>query len=1243
LLRVISNYLLTMKYFVQSLFFSLVIIAATPVAAQTVISFPDFATPKGSELVGVNLQNPTGSTIAAGPVQFGQAFVEGDLSGSSGVELKLDGKTVPAQIDVKNRYPDGSVRFGIISLIAPELRANTANQAVIAPASKAGGAVSLADLSGYSFVVTFKIGAKTHTFDIPALFARELGAGRVSYWRQGPVVTEGRIDVPVESSLRLVVDLAKYSDGTYITDVAVRNDHAMTAQGGTLIYDVSMNQNGREVLTYTALNHYQYGAWRKVFSTTSERPVNVQIDTRYTRETNAIPYYDVEMGLDAGVIDLMKKEIAKDPEWGKPFNNAGIQRSMGNVGGRPDIGPHTKWGASWLVSQHPVAAQFALDQANAAAGVPWHMWDVANKTWLNLENYPKLWTDPRGGKGTPGDPNSGSLTQYVAPRTQTAGWAKDESHRPQLSFLPYLFTGQRFHLDELMASAHDHFMTLWPAPRKSGEGRLSNQVRGRAWAMRDVAYGAWAAPDGTTEQRYLQKFLNKNLDWYESEIPMRTAQQGEVHGYIVMNDSSSGFAAWQNDWFIGSMSLIALHGYPQAKRYIEWATNYHAGRFLNEANGFNPRDGVLEPSIKIGIPIKDAKGLQIGVNYIKTWREVGELTRTQNGGGNGTGWTRSNGYYGRTGMFGLASIINITNSPEARTARAWLAVANPPGIGISTLLKEPSMRITLDPRVATGVTRPLLSLTASAPRVASGAAVTLVWSAAGASTCSGSGMVVTTTSGSVTVNPLVTTTYGVNCSGTGGTVSRTVTVEVGTSTGGVIATSTGTTTPPKPPVVSDSTHAKVTLVARPSTVKVGERTTLTWTSSGARSCEFGGFTPPTVTTSGSFTVTPLITTTYSVVCTSSSSSAAVRAEVAVTVATSTSSGQNNSGNGDNGGTMVIDPNLSRPVTPPAYHSRGFTAQIGATVQSLTGTITLPSPTVTSAPKAWSPKLQGTAGVDVFQSLDFGGNPRYISSGGNDVFYMPGITSTGFDGLDANAETTVVASQGVGTFKMPDHIKQVVYQGTPVGSISIRGNSRDNILISQPKGSRGTIGLNGGLGDDILVAGPLRDEVVIDKDGGTDTVIGFNTAASGGDIVRLYPGAYTSYRELASALRQVGSDTVLVMKNSKELWFKNTSATAFTPAHFAKLSSDWGTGQVRGVSTDVARFLSRLSLRSSGEEVRLLQVTLAALGYYDDENTGYFGPKTEAAVRSFQVEHAVDSLGIVGPITRTLLNGALDAE
>lgn len=66
-----------------------------------------------------------------------------------------------------------------------------------------------------------------------------------------------------------------------------------------------------------------------------------------------------------------------------------------------------------------------------------------------------------------------------------------------------------------------------------------------------------------------------------------------------------------------------------------------------------------------------------------------------------------------------------------------------------------------------------------------------------------------------------------------------------------------------------------------------------------------------------------------------------------------------------------------------------------------------------------------------------------------------------------------------------------------------------------------------------------------------------------------------------------------------------------------------------------KITSYLGRGLSGEQVRTLQLFLKANGFFpqDQKITGYFGVKTEDAVRKFQKSKNIQSIGIVGPLTR----------
>ena len=58
--------------------------------------------------------------------------------------------------------------------------------------------------------------------------------------------------------------------------------------------------------------------------------------------------------------------------------------------------------------------------------------------------------------------------------------------------------------------------------------------------------------------------------------------------------------------------------------------------------------------------------------------------------------------------------------------------------------------------------------------------------------------------------------------------------------------------------------------------------------------------------------------------------------------------------------------------------------------------------------------------------------------------------------------------------------------------------------------------------------------------------------------------------------------------------------------------------------------------SQGEKVRMLQEKLKALGYYEAEVDGQFGPGTREAVVAFQQKNGLDADGMAGEETQKVL-------
>ncbi len=77
-------------------------------------------------------------------------------------------------------------------------------------------------------------------------------------------------------------------------------------------------------------------------------------------------------------------------------------------------------------------------------------------------------------------------------------------------------------------------------------------------------------------------------------------------------------------------------------------------------------------------------------------------------------------------------------------------------------------------------------------------------------------------------------------------------------------------------------------------------------------------------------------------------------------------------------------------------------------------------------------------------------------------------------------------------------------------------------------------------------------------------------------------------------------------------------------------------------THAAMITQTLSVGSTGSEVTSLQTFLATDRsiYPQGLVTGYFGSLTKAAVTNFQIRNNIDAVGIVGPITRPVINAQM---
>src|SRR3954464_13802535 len=214
--------------------------------------------------------------LTPGWATFGQAVPQGVAASGLQVGALL------TQTDVKTRWPDGTIRFAVLTVNVPTagsypLTAGTIASGSFLPAVPAGA-------------VALTIGTTVYIATLPSVTSADL-------WLSGPLVYEGRSVVTPSSSgggahpfLRIIFDTRLYNDGAGRVDVTVENILDKTG-ATTVTYDAAINVNGQAVFTKTAWQHFSLRRWRKVFAFGATASSAITPDMAPFNASNALPPY----------------------------------------------------------------------------------------------------------------------------------------------------------------------------------------------------------------------------------------------------------------------------------------------------------------------------------------------------------------------------------------------------------------------------------------------------------------------------------------------------------------------------------------------------------------------------------------------------------------------------------------------------------------------------------------------------------------------------------------------------------------------------------------------------------------------------------------------------------------------------------------------------------------------------------------------------------------------------------------
>ncbi len=542
------------------------------------VGAPAVERPHGADaVVGVRLDGLRGQEGRI--TTFGQVFRKGDWPQGEGLIGIVGGKRVPMQADVKARYPDGSVRHAILSMRNPAgSSAQLALRTGDVPKGKVLDVRSILS-RGYDLSVVFDFGGRKVTLDAATL-VKQAVTSDPARWLNGPLASEIRVERRLTPQLTAIFDIRVQADGAVRTSVSMHNDSMFETNNLDIGYSYAIRMSG-QTMVERQVKHRRYANWREIiWAGAQPSAVHVGYDYPYMIATGAVPAYDPELRIKSSYLDTWPKRLAKaDIE---PFGEALIKRAMPTTGGRGDIGLLPEWTIAWLRTQSPQHRLAMMETADAAGSVPWHLRDPKTQAAPTLDAYPKYWMDYRASQDANG---------HGPVKTKVDKWKIDNAHQPDLTYVPYMISGDRYYLDELHAQVAAGLFSYNPRYRNDAEGNLRNEeVRGQAWVNRTHGYAAWITPDGHPAKNYLVAKLRSRLAWYprayRADDKLGGPVRYETGGWIMGSNPKGIVSNWQQDFFASATAQNARMGFAEAGQVFGYTRRYLLNRFLR--SDFNP-------------------------------------------------------------------------------------------------------------------------------------------------------------------------------------------------------------------------------------------------------------------------------------------------------------------------------------------------------------------------------------------------------------------------------------------------------------------------------------------------------------------------------------------------------------------------------------------------------------------------------------------------------------------------------
>lgn len=447
-----------------------------------------------------------GSSGSAIPFSIGQAFKQGDIAVTD-EGVSVIGAT--AQVTPKNYWPDGSLKFAVISGTASLTGGTPSTITVRRAAPSNGTALTLADLQATGITADFGTGGAygSATFsngDFGSPFESWISGHRMSSWVfRKPFGSDAHLVAWMEVRLYAggAVEVLPWIENGYC-DVASPASKSATytfALGGVSKFSgaIYLYARQRTVLVSGTVTSYWLGTAHDVI---------VKHEPHYLQDTELVPAYSTD-------ISPTHAEVTGLPSSFTPLQQGAFDSSLASGGFHNHVCLLPQWDALHLTTTATSTYKAVIYQGYSAGRYAFHFRDEATNRVPRI-NDSKFATRTHPGLGSSPFPAASE-----SPPTSML-WSID--HQPMVGYLPYLITGRYYFLEEVQFLASTNFFLISTGARNNGSGwfaahsNSNESPRTCAWGIRGLTYAAAVTPDADPQglRAAYMAHLKNNIDFY---------------------------------------------------------------------------------------------------------------------------------------------------------------------------------------------------------------------------------------------------------------------------------------------------------------------------------------------------------------------------------------------------------------------------------------------------------------------------------------------------------------------------------------------------------------------------------------------------------------------------------------------------------------------------------------------------------------------------------------------------------